>query len=179
MKVLVAYASKYGSTEGIAERIGTVLRNRGLSVEVASCGSLGEVTGFDAYVVGSAAYEFNWLKDARHFVKRNAEELAAHPTWLFSSGPVGTEKVDKNGKDVLAGSAPAQFEQYAELVHPRGTQVFRGAFDPEKVKGADRIFTWMPAIRELLPAGDYREWEAIDAWSATVADALAPAGAKR
>lgn len=172
MRVLVAYSSKYGATKGIAERIGERLRTRGLDVVVARCRDVHDASGYDAYVVGSAAYMFNWRKDARKFVKRNATLLAGHPTWLFSSGPVGTDTVDKDGNDVLAGAAPKQFGEFEELVHPRGKQVFFGAFDPEKVRGVDRMVAWMPAIHDVLPAGDFRDWNAIDAWADSVADSL-------
>jgi menaquinone-dependent protoporphyrinogen oxidase len=172
MKVLVAYASKYGATEGIAQRIGETLRQKGLDVDVTNCEDLREASGYDAYVVGSAVYEFNWRKDARKFVERNAEVLAAKPTWLFSSGPVGTEKVDKEGHDVLKGAEPKQFAEYEDLVHPRGKQVFRGAYDHDKIRGADRIIAWMPAIRDIMPEGDFREWDEIDAWATSIADEL-------
>ena len=178
MKVLVAYASKYGATEGIAQRIGETLTGRGLEVDVRRCTDLEEASGYDAYVVGSATYEFNWRKAARRFVKRNAEELAARPTWLFASGPVGSEAVDKDGNDVLKGAEPKQFAQYEELIHPRGTQVFRGAYDHDKIRGADRLIVWMPAIRDIMPEGDYREWDAIDAWASTIASELAAASAR-
>ena len=75
--------------------------------------------------------------------------MAARPTWLFSSGPLGVEEVDKDGNDVLKGAEPKQFAEYAELLHPRGMRVFRGAFDHEQVRGADRIIAWMPAIRDI------------------------------
>jgi len=172
MKALVAYASKYGATEGIAQRIGTVLRGHGLDVDVSRCEDLGTVAGYDAYIVGSATYEFSWRKSARRFVRRNAGELASHPVWLFSSGPVGTETVDKDGKDVLAAAAPKQFSTYADLLHPRGMQVFRGAYQHDTLRGADRVFAWMPAIRDILPQGDFREWPVIEAWAAGVADEL-------
>ncbi|MFI2365166.1 flavodoxin domain-containing protein [Promicromonospora sp. NPDC019610] len=173
MRVLVAYASKYGATEGIAQRIGETLRGRGLEVEVAKCADVAEVAGYDACVVGSAVYEFNWRKEARKFVERNAEKIAAHPVWLFSSGPLGTETVDKDGNDVLKGAEPKQFKEYAVLLHPRGTQVFRGAYDHDKIRGADRIIAWMPGIRDAMPQGDFREWDAIDAWATSIADTLA------
>jgi menaquinone-dependent protoporphyrinogen oxidase len=179
MRVLVAYASKYGATEGIAQRIGDALRKRDLEVDVVRCADVHDVAGYDAYVVGSATYEFNWRKDARKFVERNASQLATRPVWLFSSGPLGTEKVDKDGQDVLKGAEPKQFADYAELVHPRGTQVFRGAYEHDKIRGADRIIAWMPAIRDIMPQGDFREWEVIDAWAGSIADALASADARR
>lgn len=175
MKVLVAYESKYGATEGIAERIGEALRKRGLEADVSRCSSLRDISGYDAYVVGSAAYAFNWRKAARKFVERNADELAAHPTWLFSSGPLGTESVDKEGNDVLKGAEPKQFTDYADLVHPKGMQVFRGAYHHDKIRGGDRIIAWMPAIRDIMPEGDFREWDAIDDWANSIADDLGAA----
>lgn len=178
MKVLVAYASKYGATEGIARRIGEGLRKRGLEVAVLRCKDAGEASGYDAHVVGSAAYAFNWRKDARKFVERNADELAAKPTWLFSSGPLGTETVDDEGNDVLKGAEPKQFGEYRDLVHPRGTQVFRGAYDHDKIRGPDRVIAWMPAIRDVMPEGDFREWDAIDAWASAIADELGASAAR-
>lgn len=178
MKVLVAYASKYGATEGIAQRIGETLTGNGLEVEVRRCKDLDEASGYDAYVIGSATYEFNWRKSARKFVERNAEELAAKPTWLFASGPVGPEKVDKDGNDVLKGAEPRQFEKYEELIHPRGMQVFVGAYDHDRIHGADRIITSMPAIRDILPEGDFREWDVIEAWAAGIAKELQASSAR-
>lgn len=172
MRVLVAYESKYGATRGIADRIGDALRKRGLEADVIRCGEVRDVSGYDAFVVGSATYEFNWRKDARKFVDRNAHVLSAHPTWLFSSGPLGTETVDKDGNDVLKGAEPKQFADFADVVHPKGTQVFRGAYHHDKIRGADRIIAWMPAIRDVMPEGDFREWEAIDAWANSIADGL-------
>ena len=178
MKVLVAYASKYGATQGIAERIGDVLRRRGLEVDVKPCKDVDDATGYDAYVIGSAVYEFNWRKDARKLVERSAEELAAHPTWLFSSGPVGTETVDKEGHDVLKGAEPKQFAEYEDRIRPRGKQVFRGAYDHAKIRGGDRIIAWMPAIRDILPEGDFREWDAIEGWANSIADELSKQSAR-
>jgi menaquinone-dependent protoporphyrinogen oxidase len=172
MRVMVAYASKYGATEGIARRVGMVLDEQGFDVDVVSCGDSPLTSGYDAYVVGSATYEFNWRKDARRFVERNQAELATHPVWLFSSGPLGTERIDKEGRDVLEGARPKQFDQYADTLRPRGMQVFRGAYDPDKIHGADRIIAWMPAIRDIMPKGDFREWDVIDAWGVSIADAL-------
>jgi menaquinone-dependent protoporphyrinogen oxidase len=177
MKTLVAYASKYGATEGIAQRIGERLREHQLDVDVVKCEDIQDAAGYDAYVVGSAVYEFNWRKDARKFVKRNVDTLASKPTWLFASGPVGTEKVDKDGKDVLEGAAPRQFAKYESLLHPRGMQVFRGAYDHETIRGGDRMIAWMPAIRDILPQGDFREWDAIDAWADSIAAVLSPTAA--
>ena len=170
MRVLVAYASKYGATQGIAERIGEVLRARGHDVDVVRCKDLDDATGFDAYVVGSAAYMFRWRKDARQFVRRNVDVLTTRPVWLFSSGPVGTDRVDAKGNDVLAGAMPKEFAEFETAISPRGTQVFFGAFQLEKLRGVDRMAKWAPAA--AMPVGDFRDWDAIEAWAGRIADDL-------
>ncbi|MBM7505164.1 flavodoxin domain-containing protein [Agromyces aurantiacus] len=172
MRVLVAYSSKYGSTRGIADRIGERLRLAGHEVDVERCDDVEYPEGFDAFVVGAATYMFNWRKEARRFVRHNHELLASRPTWLFASGPLGTSRIDKEGNDVLAGAQPRQFADYEEELHPRGTMVFFGALDIDGLRGSDRILSWMPE-NDALPEGDFRDWDAIDAWADAVAAELA------
>lgn len=62
-KVLVAYATKYGSTEEIAEKIGQVLRQIDLPVEVLSTNRVSDLTSYDAIVLGSAVYGGNGSKE--------------------------------------------------------------------------------------------------------------------
>lgn len=168
MRVLVAYSSKYGATEGIAERIGARLRTAGHHVDVLRCRDVDRPDEYDAYVVGSAAYMGKWRKAARNFMERNTGVLASKPTWLFSSGPLGTERIDRDGNDVLVAAEPKQFEEYESRIHPRGRMVFFGALDVDQLRGPDRIVSWMPA-NDALPEGDFRDWHAIDSWADHVA----------
>jgi menaquinone-dependent protoporphyrinogen oxidase len=182
MKVLVAYASRHGATEGIAERIGGELARRGVEATVRAVGDAGPIDGYDAFVVGSAAYMGRWLKDATRFLQMNRDVLEARPLWLFSSGPIGDEKVDKQGRDVLLTSEPVEFRELAPAFRPRGTKVFFGAFDPdaEPVGLAERLgrpFMQMAAVREAMPAGDFRDWPEIESWADEIAAGLAPVGA--
>jgi menaquinone-dependent protoporphyrinogen oxidase len=87
MRVLVAYASRQGSTAEIAARIADRIRDTGIDTDCVAAGSGPLVSTYDAFVVGSAVYIGKWEKDARAFVEAHAEALATHPTWLFSSGP--------------------------------------------------------------------------------------------
>lgn len=185
MKVLVAYATKHGSTRGIAERIGATLEAEGLEVTTMSVESAGDLAGYDAFVVGSAAYMGGWLGEATTFVRRNRSTLAQRPVWLFSSGPVGTDKVDKNGRDVLVASEPKEFVEFDAAIHPRGKRVFFGAYDPDAppVGMAEgfmgRFIRLMPAVRNVLPAGDFRDWPEIEAWAREIAHALQAVPAAR
>jgi menaquinone-dependent protoporphyrinogen oxidase len=122
---------------------------------------------------------FHWLKDATTFVKCNRALLAERPTWLFSSGPVGADTVDKQGRDVLETTVPKEFPELREAIHPRGEKVFFGAVDPadKPVGFAERIVSLMPAGKDALPKGDFRDWPTIDAWADQIAHDLAVPGA--
>lgn len=171
MNVLVAYATRHGATGGIAERIAAGLRDAGLDAEARPIDEVGDIEGYDAFVVGGAAYMFHWLKDATAFVKRHRALLSERPTWLFSSGPLGTDLVDDEGRDIFEATRPKEFPELEGLVQPRGSRVFFGAYDPDAppVGFGERMLKLMPASRTALPAGDFRDWPAIDAWAAEIA----------
>jgi menaquinone-dependent protoporphyrinogen oxidase len=173
MNVLVAYASRHGSTAGIAERIAAGLRAAGLDADARPVGEVGEGDPYDAFVIGAAAYMFHWLKAATRFVERHRDLLTGRPVWLFASGPLGTDLVDAEGHDVLEATRPREFDRLHAAVHPRGEQVFFGAWDPDDppVGLADRLVRHLPAY-DATPAGDFRDWPAIDAWTAEIAREL-------
>jgi menaquinone-dependent protoporphyrinogen oxidase len=180
MNVLVAYASRHGATQGIAERIATTLRTAGIDAEARPAASVRSLAGYDAFVVGSAAYMFHWEKAATAFVHRNRAVLAANPTWLFSSGPLGTEAIDAQGRDQKVAAVPKEAAELREAVNARDYQVFFGAYERErpKIGLAERFVALMPAARDALPTGDFRDWPAIEAWAAGIAAELqkAPVG---
>jgi menaquinone-dependent protoporphyrinogen oxidase len=174
MSILVAYASKYGATKGIAERIAEKLIASGQKAEVRPVKAATNLAGYDAYVIGSAAYIGSWLKEAAEFVRKNQAILAAKPVWLFSSGPLGTATKDAKGQDVLVTAEPKEFAEFATTIKPRGRHVFFGALDSSKLRGAHRLFNMLPAGQKLLIEGDVRDWKAIDAWAESIAHELTP-----
>lgn len=177
MKVLVAYASRHGATRGIAERIAQTLERSGPDVTLRPVAEAGAIDEFDAFVIGSAAYMGRWLSPATQFVRRHRSILAGRPVWLFSSGPVGTETVDAKGRDVLVASVPKEFAEFADTLRPRDQRVFLGAYDADAepvglVERLGAVFMRMPAVREGLPAGDFRDWGAIETWADGIAREL-------
>jgi menaquinone-dependent protoporphyrinogen oxidase len=179
MKVLVAYASRHGATKGIAERIAMTLERNGLDVTLRQAEDAERIEDFDAFVIGSAAYAFHWLKPASELVRKHRSLLSTRPLWLFSSGPVGETSVGGEGKDPLEDARPREFTDFAPL-HPRGMQVFYGAYDPDApavgfAEGMfERFATMIPSIKEALPTGDFRDWPAIEAWAEAIASELQP-----
>ncbi len=176
MSILVAYASRHGATQGIAERIADRLRAAGLETEARPAKEIRDPAAYDAFVIGGAAYMFHWMKEATAFVRRNRALLATRPVWLFSSGPLGTEATDKDGQDLRVVSEPKEIPELRAAIHARDHRVFFGAFDPrmKAVGFTERLVLMMPAARAAFPEGDFRDWAEIEAWADGIAHELAP-----
>jgi menaquinone-dependent protoporphyrinogen oxidase len=177
MHVLVVYATKYGATKGIAERIGRKLAECDHHATVVSASdSVDALDGYDAYVIGSAVFIGSWLKEGSAFVRRNHAVLAKRPVWLFSSGPIGTRSVDDQGRDVRDAAVPKEITEFKPLIQARDHHVFYGAFDPAKLSFTHRMVCSMPALKKLLVEGDFRDWNEIDGWAESIATSLSPVG---
>jgi menaquinone-dependent protoporphyrinogen oxidase len=185
VKVLVVYASRHGGTRGIAEKIGEVLQAEGLEASVTTPDEAKDVGAADAVVIGSGVYIGSWLKEATEFIKRNEATLATRPVWLFSSGPLPGSTRSTAPEDPLTDAlGPAEGpgsggrKKVAELsaaIHPRDHRVFRGAFDPKDPPRSmpERLVRLMPASKDILPPGDFRDWDAIEAWAREIAGEVA------
>jgi menaquinone-dependent protoporphyrinogen oxidase len=172
MAVLVAYASGYGWTEGIAQRIAQQLQEEGLEAAARPVTACGDAAAYDALVVGSGVYLGRWLKEAREFLSANQAALVERPVWLFSSGPVGTRKDGEQAPDLAAALRASEIAQLQEMAQPRGHQVFCGGFSRQGLRVCHRLVAVMPAAKAVLPEGDFRDWDAIDSWAAAIATEL-------
>lgn len=184
MPVLVAYATRHGATQGIAERIAETLRSEGLDAEARPAGSVTSLDGYDAFVIGSAAYMYHWLKDAANLVRRHRRLLRDRPVWLFSSGPIGGP-TDAKGRDQRAVSVPKEIGEFAPALNARDHHVFFGAYavDRKPVGLAERLaapfMSRLPAeARDAMPEGDFRDWPEIEGWARGIARDLGAASAR-
>ena len=137
-KVLVAYATKYGATAEIAEKIGDVLRQSGLIAEVLPANQVRDLAPYAAVILGSGVYIGSWRKEAAQFLKTHEQALAQRPVWLFSSGPTGEGDPVKltNGWRL-----PGAQKDIVDRIHPREITVFHGAVKEEKLNFFEK---WMP-----------------------------------
>lgn len=161
MTVLVAYASKHGSTEGIARAIADRLRELGEPAEVGSVDEVRDLGEFRAVVLGSAVYVGSWMKEAVEFVHRFAEALAERPVWLFSSGPLGEDVEDEEEQ-------PRQLGEMGGIIGPVDHRMFFGALDRSKLGFGERMM--VKAVK--APDGDFRDWAAIRGWADGIAREL-------
>ncbi len=164
-KVLVTYASKYGATAEIAEKIAQVLCQAGLLAEVLPVKEVKDLSPYDAVVLGSAAYVGQWRKEAARFLQANETAMAQRPTWIFTTGPTG--KGDP--VELLKGwRLPLALQPVADRIHPRDVAVFHGNLDAKKLNFIEKQM--IATVKAEY--GDFRDWEAITAWAGTVADSL-------
>ena len=165
IKVLVAYATKKGATAEIAEEISRVLQQAGLLTDILPIDRVTDLSPYKAVVLGSAVYIGQWQKKAAAFLQANEEKLAELPVWLFSSGPTG--KGDP--AQLMNGwRFPKALQPIADRIHARDIAVFLGVLDLKKLNMVEK---WM--IKNVkAPLGDFRDWEAINAWARAISDAL-------
>jgi menaquinone-dependent protoporphyrinogen oxidase len=190
---LIVHASRHGGSAGIAERIGEVLREAGVEATVRPAKGLPDPRPFDACIVGAGVYMGSWVEDGIVFLDRYAPVLATKPVWIFSSGPLpgSTKEPTKPGADpVEVALGPAEgpgsggrrkLEAVAARVQPREHRVFTGAYSPDDPPKtiAERFVRMMPMAKGILPEGDFRDWQSIEAWAREIADGLrvaVPAG---
>ncbi len=165
--ILVAYASKYGATAEIAEKIGEVLRSSGLNISILPTHEVRDVNPYDAVVLGSGVYAGHWLKEAVAFLESNEKTLATKPFWVFSSGPTG----EGDPVEIMHGwRVPEAQQPVIDYIKPRGITLFHGKIDPHKLHLADKLI--VKAVRAKV--GDFRNWEAIGTWAKGIASALQP-----
>jgi menaquinone-dependent protoporphyrinogen oxidase len=163
MTVLVAYASKRGSTAEIAETIAATLRREGLGVCLEPAEAVQSLDRYDAVVLGSAVYMKRWRGDARHFLKKHRKALRHKPFWVFSSGPVGDPS-----KDNPEWTEPPDLAEKIEELGGREHVIFGGCLPAEPSGFVEK------AMVEGTPREhrDRRNWAAIREWAHQIASQL-------
>ena len=164
-RVLVTYASKHGATAEIAEKIGEVLQKQGLQIDVLPVDRVGEPTQYKAVVMGSAVYMGQWRKEAVKFINNNEKLLAGRSVWIFSSGPA--EKGDPV-QLLKVWKYPGKIQPFIDRIKPRDITVFHGVVDTNKLNALERYMIKM--VKSSF--GDFRDWDAIAAWAAGIAEEL-------
>ena len=165
--VLVAYASRYGSTQEVAEAVAATLRARGLEVDIQPMREVRALEGYHAVVLGTAIYMFRLHKDARRFLSRHREGLTERPVAIFALGPFQNDEKEWQGVRDQLDKELAQFPWFT----PVAREIFGGKFDPAKLRFP---YNLVPFLKRL-PVSDIRDWAAIRAWASNLAAKLQPA----
>lgn len=154
MRVLVAYGSKRGGTEGLARAVAEGLTDAGHAVDVRSAGDLETLDRWDAVIIGGALYAWHWHRNARRFVKQHVEELQQRPVWFFSSGPLD----DSASRTELP--PPRSIERLMHLIGAKAHKTFGGRLLPDDASAVPM-------------RGDFRDLGAARAWGESVGREIA------
>lgn len=164
-KVLVTFATKYGSTTGVAEIIAATLREKGYQVDLVQARDVRSLDGYQAVVLGSPLYIGSVLSDAAKFMDRNKETLAKIPSGFFVLGPLENTPEEIDGVRIQLDTVLKKYDWYK----PATAEVFVGAYDSSKLRFPDSLINLFPANPlKGRPATDNRNWDAIRTWADTL-----------
>ena len=165
--ILVAYATRFGSTQEVAETIATTLGEAGLEVDIQPMQNVKTLANYDAVVLGAAIYNAKWHKDARQFLSQHQVILEQRPVIIFALGPLSSsEAAKRNSRRQL----DRELAKYPWL-KPVAVEIFAGKYDPSK--------PGMGFFDRFVPARDVRNWDAIRAWAYTLPTLLERVGVLR
>ena len=154
--ILVAYASRAGSTGEVAQAIGEVLNSNGSSVDVMLVKDIKDLSQYQAVVLGSAIRIGSWLPEAKKFVENNKQILGQVPTAYFTVCMTLQEDTPETRKEVETFLAPVH-----AVMEPVDAGYFAGVADFSKLNFLERKMGQWAGMSE----GDYRDWDAIRAWA--------------
>lgn len=170
--ILVAYATRYGSTREVAETIGATLRERRLVVDVRPARDVFDLHGYDAIVLGAPLYLGRFHGDAQRFMDLHADDLASLPVALFALGPLHDDEAEITSAHEQLDKEIAKHS----WLTPIATEVFIGKYDPAHLTFPHRLLAVLPASPlHDVPALDSRDWVATRAWANDLASKFLPA----
>jgi menaquinone-dependent protoporphyrinogen oxidase len=182
-KILVAYASRTGSTAGVAEAIGQTLAESGAPVEVRLMQDVKDLAPYRAVVAGSAIHGRQWLPEAMQFMQTHQAALAQKPfaaflvcmtlaiakRWLAECMTLAMPGAGKYRQGVADWLEPVR-----ALVRPVSEGLFAGVLDISQVPSlGDRLKFRLSVLFGVWSEGDHRDWNAIRAWAADLKPILA------
>ena len=172
--ILIAYDTIHGSTAEVGEYIGNNLCDRGFRVDLSLAVNVTDISMYDAVIVGSAIYQFTWLKGAKDFLRQNQAALSQLPTAYFIVGASMSEDTPETREAVKKTFVDPILEKFSEIT-PRSIGLFGGAVD--FAENDYNFFEWivlkiLGLILGYTESADWRNWDAVDSWSEELAGEL-------
>jgi len=158
-RVLITYATRAGSTVGVADAIGAELRRRGLEVDIQPVTANPTVAEYEAVILGSAIRMANWLPEMVEFIRANQQALRSRPVAVF------TVHILNTGVDEPSRTARVTYlNTVRPFLNPVDEVFFTGRIDLKTLSFVDRLMVKMVKS----PIGDFRDWDGIRIWSSAV-----------
>lgn len=162
-KFLVAYASRCGSTGGVAEAIGKSLCHNGAIVDVRLINAVTDLASYEAVVVGSAIRSDGWLAEAAAFVDKNRQLMARIPVAYFLTC-LTMSRPSKKSRDKTRSYLNPVITSVPEVT-PVDIGLFAGVLDYGKLPFHIGMVMKIKMSSKGVSEGDYRDWRAIRHWA--------------
>jgi len=164
-KVLVTYASRAGSTAEVAEAIARTLLEGGAQVDVLPMQDVKDLSPYQAIIAGSAIRKSKWLPEAVQFIRTHQETLR-HKS--FAMYTVCITLAMSNGEQYRSAVAD-WVAPIRAMVKPLSEGLFAGRLDFSKLPfNWDTLMLRATVAAGIFPRGDHRDWNAIQAWAASL-----------
>lgn len=162
--ILVAYATRTGSTAEVAETIARRLCAAGLTAEARPVADVTDVADYSGAVLGSAVRYSSWLPEMISFLEANRAALADMPLGFFTMHMLALGDTPAEAAERAKYTASAR-----ALATPIDEAFFAGKIDPARLSLVDRLMVRLVKS----PVGDKRDWSRVEAWADTLATRLA------
>lgn len=170
--VLVAYATRGGSTAEVAQAVAAAMQEAGVPADVLPVAQIDSLAGRKAVILGAPLYVGHFPKEFHQFLRLHREALQTMCPWLFVLGPVKNESRDFES---ARQQAEKQLNRYPWL-HAAELHIFGGCWSTQNLPfpfSVVRRFPGNPLSK--IPAEDIRDWAAIREWSQGIASQIMPA----
>lgn len=184
-RILIAYTTNAGSTEGIARTIKEGLLTPSFTVDILQLKDAASLDAYDAVVIG-APMILGWHGDALKFIKKHAVALAQKKVAYFAAAMSLTHEdpelfkplhlfLDPNLAKMPKRGRPSNLrERYTAVssylnpmlkaapdVKPVSVAFFGGKLDMFRLKWWQAIFVML--VVQAKP-GEFRNWDYIRSW---------------
>jgi menaquinone-dependent protoporphyrinogen oxidase len=171
-RILIAYDTIHGSTAEVADQIGKELCSRDFQVDVRFVGNIASVEEYDAIILGSAIYEFNWLPDARRFLRNHYSDLSSKPVAVFIVCSAMYQDTPESRDAVRKAFVTPLLTRYPAII-PLSIGLFGGAvdFNTNRYNLFEKIVLRILAkVLGFTESADWRDWDYISDWAEAVGD---------
>lgn len=163
-KILVTYATRAGSTAGVAQAIGSTLAQYKAAVDVRPMAEVIDLSEYGAVIAGSAVRMDHWLPEAQQFVAQHQRELAKMPFAAFVVCLAMSTQNDKR-REAAKATASGYLKSVRELVPTVSEGLFAGVLDLSRLPLRYRLPFSLLTLTGVFREGDYRDWDAIERWA--------------